>query len=611
MGAHHFFMRHPAPKTLAQSPTETAFLDLRWNEFYDRHTIDTYRPRFGNLPSVVTEIRDVGGRLGERSDWAYHVDHLRDELKSMLSVAREYKWLTTAELWQLDQLASSQGTDSAKIAAVICGCGFKDSFESRMIEELRKLPSVLPKEKKRAEAVLNQLATIVLHRELGDVNLEGSLKLAPGDWVEGLVQRLAKPHVRFEVLVLVRSRGAGLGPGNLDSLLQNSGFQTVSNAQLSDLGLAALPNGGAMIVENVFAPAPQAALVAVLRKLEPVIDMLAFYLLGKAPLLPKEGWVKEGDGALEKVVAESPNYRLVKASSKIDHLIEHGLKPETKSRFEGSVANALDLHTTAMSTPDVRTRFLNLWTALECLGSLVGGGSVIERVTNLVCPIVTWRKMEKIGRYCAINLHQWRIVSGSKGEPSEILPGEDEEHIPVAAMVRLLCMPKGHGDFAKLRPIASGHPLLDFRLGAVWDRFHNPLRFASALAASRRHLDWHLNRIYRARNLLVHSGVETPYLEALSDNLHYYFSTVLSRVIHGVSSNKGCMPAESARYWVMNADFVIETLKTFPAKVTLDDLMPDRGLQHGEQAPWEHSTVPETAASGVDDSAEAIAAPTE
>ena len=248
-------MRHPTPQTLAEAPPGTAFLDLRWNEFYDRHTIDTFRPRFGNLPSVVSEIRDVGGRLGERADWAYHVDHLREELKSMLSVVREYKWLTTAELWQVDRLASSTGPDAAKIAATICGCGFKDSFESRMIAELRKLPAVLPREKKRAEAVLNQLATIALHRKLGDVKLEGSLKLAPADWVEGLIQRLAGTTIEFEVFVLVRSRGAGLEPGDLNTLLNNSGFETVPPTQLDQLGLPALPNGGVLIIERVSAPA--------------------------------------------------------------------------------------------------------------------------------------------------------------------------------------------------------------------------------------------------------------------------------------------------------------------------------------------------------------------
>lgn len=582
-------MRHPTPATLDGVSPATAFLDLRWNEFYDRFTIDTYRPRFSNLPSVVREILDVSARLGERSDWAYHVVHLQEELKFMLSLAREFKWLTPAELWQLDQLASAKVADAANIAAIICGCDFKSVFESRMMSQLEALPSALPKEKKRADAVLNQLATIALHRELGDVVREGCLKLAPDAWVNGLLDRLAGASVEHEIYILIRSKGSWLGPGNLNILLRNSGFRTVPGPELEALQLPALPNGGAMIVEKVSAPAPQVALSVALRRLEPVIDMLGFHLLWKAPLLPKEGWVRVEGGPMTKVAVESPSYRLVKPSSKIDHLIETGLKPEIKARFEGSVANALDLHTTAMATPEVRTRFLNLWTALECLSSLVGGGSVIEKVANLVCPIVTWRKIEKIGRYCAINLHHWRITSGSKQTPVGILPGEDKDHIPVSAVIRLLCRPREYAGFTELKGIARQHPLLDFRLGSVWERFHNPRDLASALQASRSHLDWHLNRIYRARNLLVHSGKEVSYLEALSDNLHYYLSTVLSRIIHGVSSI-GWMPAESARYWIMNADFVIDTLKSSPEKLTLENLVPDRDLLDGDQAPWDHAT---------------------
>jgi hypothetical protein len=71
IGAHHFFVRHPKPEQLSAASPATAFLDLRWNEFFDKHTIDTFRPRFGNLPTLVAEIFDpiwfVPSSLGAKS----------------------------------------------------------------------------------------------------------------------------------------------------------------------------------------------------------------------------------------------------------------------------------------------------------------------------------------------------------------------------------------------------------------------------------------------------------------------------------------------------------------------------------------------------------------
>jgi hypothetical protein len=120
----------------------------------------------------------------------------------------------------------------------------------------------------------------------------------------------------------------------------------------------------------------------------------------------------------------------------------------------------------------------------------------------------------------------------------------------------------------------------------VWKRFRNPHRLSSSLLASRQHLEWHINRIYRARNLLVHSGKEAPYLETLCENLHYYVNTVLSRVIHGVSMNRGWSPADSAKHWVMLGDFVIQRLERNPQSLSLEHLMPEWNSDSETVHPW-------------------------
>ena len=78
---------------------------------------------------------------------------------------------------------------------------------------------------------------------------------------------------------------------------------------------------------------------------------------------------------------------------------------ETKE--EPAIRAALDLHNLALSTTDPRLRLVNLWSALECLASFIKGDLIISRVERLVCPILTWRKTDKIVRYLSISIHYW------------------------------------------------------------------------------------------------------------------------------------------------------------------------------------------------------------
>ena len=264
---------------------------------------------------------------------------------------------------------------------------------------------------------------------------------------------------------------SGLKSEELARLLHGSGFHVVPPIEYEELGLPEQTDGISIIGEQLVAPTPQAALRAIIRRLEPVIDMLAFYMAGNAPALPTKGWVSLAGGQLVEIEKVNSGFQLVHAHSRPAALVGHALKPETKMRFDGSVSNALDLHATAMTAIDVRTRFLNLWTALECLGSLSGKGAVIQKISDLVCPIVTWRKMEKIARYSAINIHRWRQVSGSKSVRTVIFPGESNRKIPVEDVIALLCKPEGHPHLAELGRLTGGHTLLVFRLMEVWKRF--------------------------------------------------------------------------------------------------------------------------------------------
>lgn len=578
-------MIHPSPELLDASEPATVFLALRWNEFFDRYTIDSYQPKLCNLPSLVEEILDVCSDANRHQSAVGHLSSLTSELSTMIEPAASRRWITGFEAWRLEELGKARSCKEAEgISKVLLGDGFRHRFEDRIIDEAAKIPSQLPKHKHSADTILSQLATIAMQRGFTAVDDDKvALKLlekSPENWMAGLLSRLqSRPQEYLVVLVLEQT--PKITAAKLEKVFENGGFNIEKHENVPNIQ----PKGEAVLLSlSVTGTSPTTALQAVLRQTEPILDMLAFYLADRAAELPDHGWVGKSRGELVRTTVPAQSLRLVHPHRNADRLVIDALDFGSRGRLDGSVSNALELHSTAMRAADVRTRFLNLWAALECLASLVDESNTSRRVNALVCPVVTWRKIEKVGRYLSINLHLWRKASGEKADASELTTGR----LTTSDVIAALCKPKNHEDILGLLSLAGKHALLRYRIHDVWKDFHDPQVLAKVMASSMERVNWHLKRIYRARNLLVHRGVEAPHLENLCDNLHYYVSVLLSRIIHGVSKNESWRPEDAIKHWQLMGGYVFEKLRKAPHDLVFEDLMPITTAGNARLAPWGH-----------------------
>jgi hypothetical protein len=238
-----------------------------------------------------------------------------------------------------------------------------------------------------------------------------------------------------------------------------------------------------------------------------------------------------------------------------------------------------------LQSDDIRTRVLNFWSALECISGVADGPNVIARICNLVLPIVGWRRIDKRVRYCAINLKMWRAATDTASREVEGLPNATDRRVPAEDMLLSLSREEFHADIMSVLDHASGHPLLCYRIFTAWQTLHNPGKLAGDLSASRHRLRWHLWRIYRVRNLLVHEGVESPLLPFVVDNLHFYFSVTISRLIHGLTLNHSWTAADSVKHWCDKAAHVESELVRNPAGLRIDDLLPNPTILRSD-TPW-------------------------
>ena len=96
-------------------------------------------------------------------------------------------------------------------------------------------------------------------------------------------------------------------------------------------------------------------------------------------------------------------------------------------------------------------------------------------------------------------------------------------------------------------PGLARNPLLRFRLYSMKEAFSKADAVQNALAEHSQRVEWHIRRIYRSRNLLVHSGQGIPYRTALVENVHSYFHQVLN-TLEGILSTTPPPPSLDAAF---------------------------------------------------------------
>ncbi|MES2276832.1 MAG: hypothetical protein V4592_12470 [Bacteroidota bacterium] len=92
----------------------------------------------------------------------------------------------------------------------------------------------------------------------------------------------------------------------------------------------------------------------------------------------------------------------------------------------------------------------------------------------------------------------------------------------------------------------EGYPLLRWRLFTLNKIFGNAENTDAFLTAHTKRVEWQIRRIYRVRNLIVHSGTMPAYTNLLIENLHNYFDTFLNMVIDDAIKYKRAKTVEQA-----------------------------------------------------------------
>ena len=225
---------------------------------------------------------------------------------------------------------------------------------------------------------------------------------------------------------------------------------------------------------------------------------------------------------IEKIEDERPE----QASRKLNRLLKNiNLSRESFEKFN----RAVDFHSLSANTRDVENQLLNLWIGLETITPTHSGHAKITQICNGIMPFLSIMYTKRLISVFTKDLLRWdrRTVNRILKKVPAPIGAKTIDKVAV-----LLCCPKCDDIRSELYSDLKDFHLLRFRAFTLHEKLNSPEKVVALLAEHEKKVLWQIRRIYRSRNLLVHSGRTLQYLPSLVENAHDYFDQVIFIFIH-------------------------------------------------------------------------------
>jgi hypothetical protein len=209
-----------------------------------------------------------------------------------------------------------------------------------------------------------------------------------------------------------------------------------------------------------------------------------------------------------------------------DKLIEHS---------RDRLITALELHRMAIVSPTLQNKLLNFWAAVEVLfpPKEKGGKTRIEQIVENLTPFIAKAYVAKLSYYLLTS-----IKNCGEEKAMEIINTIDYGDNAVDKCTALFSIKQNESIRDQLYSLFQDHPLLMNRIYYLYKKFYSAETILKNLKAHSERVSWHIMRIYRTRNLIIHTGESLPYLDILVENLHSYLDRALELILKAIMNTK-------------------------------------------------------------------------
>lgn len=532
-----------------------------WHELFYGFTPDSCQPRLHNVPSLIDELAAVAARWATEPLFKNQVLKIKAELKAVM--------LSEKDL--LDSLPSYRSHCEVLVNAktaqtIVCGARLlterKEEYLACLQQSARDAISGLPKTKKLASLSLRRLATFAFQNGQEDDDVWRPFidceHQSASSLFDKIVQVTNRPKQVYSVLLTVIGEYAGM-----NSLSRFCKYEVLSRKKLEREYLDAIGPHASNILyvrQTIEETSIRRAVDAARKRLGSAVGLVSLY---KNPdngiKIHPAAFVDVDNQSVTLIQTEQAFRRLHPRKNAAERAKEAAKTIAASRNTDERLLAAIEQLAYASSSGDSRTRFVNLWAAVETLAGAHEGETTLERVCELIVPLVVSRHTHRTTRYLTILTENIKreMKIGSLG------PGfsRPQQCVEQEEMLIALASPENDPKIADLLA-AIEHPHLRWKLHHAWSVFHSRRLLKTRLTDSKERLEWHLARIYRARNMLVHEGIETPFIVPLLDNLQNYLSTLTQRLIHELQEHPDWTIRQVLEYWNGRMNHILTGLST-------------------------------------------------
>lgn len=189
-----------------------------------------------------------------------------------------------------------------------------------------------------------------------------------------------------------------------------------------------------------------------------------------------------------------------------------------------NLLNAISLHFSAMKSKDINNQFLSLWTAIEVLIPVERKGSFsrINQISNVLSTVMSITYLRNLLSHLNDDLHVIKETYESC-----IM---DIDADPIFALACILSKPEHVNRIAILTDALESYPILKYRLSKYEKLLKDPAQYKKYYDSYSQRIRQQTMRIYRTRNMIVHDGSHSVYIELIIQNLHFYLDTLIDTI---------------------------------------------------------------------------------
>lgn len=196
------------------------------------------------------------------------------------------------------------------------------------------------------------------------------------------------------------------------------------------------------------------------------------------------------------------------------------------------IFNSFDFHSSSIQTKSSENQLMNLWTAMESLLPPPQEQRILHFINSLE-PLLSRKYIQKL-----INDLMNTLRLNYPKELNIILSKMPPEYTDIEKCAALISIKDENENLRdELYELMGRNPLLRNRIYTLMKKLHSADNIYITMELHKNRIRWHLQRIYRARNLITHKGEDIDYVNQLVENLHFYYHTIIDLIQEITSQN--------------------------------------------------------------------------